>query len=136
MSSEEAFLQAIRETPDDDVPRLVYADWLDDHGRADRAELIRVQCRLARLPEEERARPTLLAQEQELLRAFSRDNAATLRKLVVSYELRRGFVEAAKVRPGVLFRHGEALFRHTLLREVRLYGHYGQPVVAQLADCP
>jgi uncharacterized protein (TIGR02996 family) len=32
---------------EDDAPRLVYADWLDDHGDADRADFIRVQCRLA-----------------------------------------------------------------------------------------
>jgi uncharacterized protein (TIGR02996 family) len=34
---------------EDDAPRLVYADWLDDHGDPDRAEFIRVQCRLAAL---------------------------------------------------------------------------------------
>ena len=35
--------------PDDDAPRLVAADWLDDYGRPERAEFIRVQCELARL---------------------------------------------------------------------------------------
>jgi uncharacterized protein (TIGR02996 family) len=29
----EAFLKAIREAPDDDTPRLVYADWLDEGNR-------------------------------------------------------------------------------------------------------
>jgi uncharacterized protein (TIGR02996 family) len=47
----DALLAAIRETPEDDGPRLVYADWLEEHGdehdRA-RAEFIRVQCELAR----------------------------------------------------------------------------------------
>jgi uncharacterized protein (TIGR02996 family) len=38
---------AIRETPEDDAPRFVYADWLEKHGEADRAEFIRVQCALA-----------------------------------------------------------------------------------------
>src|SRR5690349_19744431 len=28
----EAFLAAICEAPEDDAPRLVYADWLDDNG--------------------------------------------------------------------------------------------------------
>jgi uncharacterized protein (TIGR02996 family) len=45
-----AFLDAIRESPDDDTPRLVYADWLDDHDEPARATFIRVQCELARLP--------------------------------------------------------------------------------------
>jgi uncharacterized protein (TIGR02996 family) len=42
---EDNFLQMVVESPDD-APRLVYADWLDEQGRAERAELIRVQCRL------------------------------------------------------------------------------------------
>ncbi len=41
-----AFLEDIVAHPDDDAPRLVYADWLEDQddpaGRA-RADLIRVQ---------------------------------------------------------------------------------------------
>jgi uncharacterized protein (TIGR02996 family) len=37
----EPFLRAICAAPDDDAPRLVYADWLDEHGHPDRAEFIR-----------------------------------------------------------------------------------------------
>jgi uncharacterized protein (TIGR02996 family) len=44
------FLAAIRAAPDDDLPRLVAADWLEEHGEVDRAEFIRVQCELARRP--------------------------------------------------------------------------------------
>jgi uncharacterized protein (TIGR02996 family) len=40
------FLHAIAEAPEDDALRLVYADWLEDHGQAERAELIRAQCRI------------------------------------------------------------------------------------------
>lgn len=50
MTPAEAFLADIIEHPDDDAPRLIYADWLEDHGDASRAEFIRVQCELARLP--------------------------------------------------------------------------------------
>lgn len=38
------FLRTIRENPDDDTARLVYADWLQERGEEDRAEFIRVQC--------------------------------------------------------------------------------------------
>jgi len=31
----DGFLRAIREPPDDDTHRLVYADWLDEHGDHD-----------------------------------------------------------------------------------------------------
>ena len=44
------FIEAIRDAPEDDTHRLVYADWLEDHGDSDRAEFIRVQCELARPP--------------------------------------------------------------------------------------
>lgn len=44
------FARAIAASPDDDQPRLAYADWLDAAGHADRAELVRVQCELARMP--------------------------------------------------------------------------------------
>src|SRR5262249_46319231 len=44
-----ALLRALLETPEDDALRLVYADWLQENGQAERAEFIRVQCELARL---------------------------------------------------------------------------------------
>lgn len=33
MTQEQAFLYAIREAPEDDAPRLIYADWLDGADR-------------------------------------------------------------------------------------------------------
>lgn len=42
-SERAALLRAICEAPDDDAPRLIYADWLDEHGEAERAEFIRLQ---------------------------------------------------------------------------------------------
>src|SRR5262245_53285184 len=49
MSERDAFIQAIIQAPDDDLPRLIYADWLDEHGESDRAEFVRVQIERARL---------------------------------------------------------------------------------------
>src|SRR4051794_13393226 len=46
-----ALYRAILAHPDEDTPRLVYADWLDEHGEPAHAEFIRVQCRLARMNE-------------------------------------------------------------------------------------
>lgn len=40
-------MQAILRDPYADLPRLVYADWLDEHGYPKRAEFIRVQIELA-----------------------------------------------------------------------------------------
>src|SRR6266404_305728 len=44
----EPFLATILDAPQEDAPRLVYADWLEEQGDP-RAEFIRVQCELARL---------------------------------------------------------------------------------------
>lgn len=35
------------DSPADDLPRLILADWLDDHGEPGRAEFIRAQCEIA-----------------------------------------------------------------------------------------
>ena len=52
---EQALLRAILADPGDDTVRLAYADWLDEHDQADRAEFIRVQIELAHLsPEDSR----------------------------------------------------------------------------------
>jgi uncharacterized protein (TIGR02996 family) len=67
MSEHDALVQAILAAPDDDTPRLVYADWLDDHGDPARAEFIRAQCAIARLPEDDVCRPELEAREIQLL---------------------------------------------------------------------
>jgi uncharacterized protein (TIGR02996 family) len=49
MLAESAFIEALRETPDDFSLRLVYADWLDEAGDS-RGELIRLQCELDGTP--------------------------------------------------------------------------------------
>lgn len=49
-SDEAGLLAAILESPEGDGPRLIYADWLEENGKPERASFIRVQCELARLP--------------------------------------------------------------------------------------
>lgn len=39
-----ALLRAVLEKPEDDAPRLIYADWLEENGDGERAEFIRLQC--------------------------------------------------------------------------------------------
>lgn len=50
MTDADALLDAIWATPDDDLPRLVYADWLQERGHDAYAEFIRLQCAVARVP--------------------------------------------------------------------------------------
>src|SRR5215208_1611384 len=49
MTDGDALYRAILDAPDDDAPRLVWADWLDEHGEADRAAFVRCQCEWTRL---------------------------------------------------------------------------------------
>ena len=45
--NDEAFLETIRQNPEDDAPRLVYADWLEEQGDI-RAEFLRLEVEWAR----------------------------------------------------------------------------------------
>lgn len=49
MTERESFVASMRDNPADDTARLAFADWLDERGEHDRAELIRVQVARARL---------------------------------------------------------------------------------------
>jgi uncharacterized protein (TIGR02996 family) len=65
--NDEAFLETIRQNPEDDAPRLVYADWLEEQGDI-RAEFLRleVQCprgALARIDSPIRKRMEVLRTE-------------------------------------------------------------------------
>lgn len=46
-ADEEALLRAVVDAPGDDAPRLVYADWLEEHGHPERAEYLRFEVKLA-----------------------------------------------------------------------------------------
>jgi uncharacterized protein (TIGR02996 family) len=56
MTEREALLRAVCANPDEDTPRLVFADWLEENGEEARAEFIRLQCASARLPAASSAR--------------------------------------------------------------------------------
>src|SRR4051812_5986779 len=50
MSAGEELLRAIAESPEDDDRRLVYADWLEEHGDGERAEFVRASVEAAKEP--------------------------------------------------------------------------------------
>lgn len=47
--TEQGFIDDIIARPESDQPRLIYADWLEEHGQAERGEFIRVQCAITDL---------------------------------------------------------------------------------------
>ena len=48
MTDGDALLSAIHAAPEDDAPRLVFADWLDETGDSERAEFMRIQVAMRR----------------------------------------------------------------------------------------
>jgi uncharacterized protein (TIGR02996 family) len=95
MSDEKALLSAIWEHPHEDTPRLMYADWLQEHGGKAgpaRAEFIRVQCELARLDEWDDGFAALKAREQSLLKAHARKWLAQIPKEWRKSPFHRGFL--------------------------------------------
>ena len=66
MNDHDALLRAIQDAPDDDAPRLVHADWLEEHGQPQRAEFIRLQCELSQLAEDDPRAAALHKRESAL----------------------------------------------------------------------
>jgi uncharacterized protein (TIGR02996 family) len=89
MTTADAFTQAIIESPEDDVPRLVYADWLEEHGDP-RGEFLRAQCLLARLNEADPRWPGLKRREAELLARHEADWLGAWRGRAGRWAFQRG----------------------------------------------
>jgi uncharacterized protein (TIGR02996 family) len=153
MAYDEAFIQAIREHPYEDAPRLIYADWLEEHGQADRAEFIRIQCRLAQSPDTDPESSDLMLRAEELLRRHWKEWVDPLRNIVGLWYRRygeewireeyhpeglrrfqRGFVDGLALDAGDFLRHADALQRLTPLYSLILWraGHCAR----ELANAP
>jgi uncharacterized protein (TIGR02996 family) len=87
-----ALLQGAKEQPDDDLPRLVLADWLEEHGDADRAEFVRLQCALARTAEDDPRRAGLKARERARLKAHAPRWVGGLRRFTQFWQFHRGLL--------------------------------------------
>jgi uncharacterized protein (TIGR02996 family) len=116
------FLDAICASPDDDTDRLIYADWLDDHGDADRAAFIRAQCALARL---DPADPDWIDQRVTEHRLLGRHRAAWvkgvprwMRQRVSRF--RRGFPSGLQCPVAMYLRHHPDLPRRTVIDDLEL----------------
>src|SRR4051812_44909133 len=110
MPDETAFLRTILDRPLDDAPRLVFADWLAEHGAAARAEFIRVQIELSHLPEDSPRRPELAARECDLLQRHERGWVAALGDWVRDWKFARGLIEEVRVQAVDFVRSGALLF--------------------------
>src|SRR5438552_2205450 len=110
MTQDEAFLLAIREAPEENGPRLIYADWLEDNGQPERAEFIRVQIELARVVEAP-GWADLQKRELALLRAHQAAWLGPLVKVLRRWTFRRGLLEDVTVAPRALLGAAAAMER-------------------------
>jgi uncharacterized protein (TIGR02996 family) len=101
MSTQADLLRAIRDNPDEDTPRLMYADYLDEEGDAPRAEFIRVQIERGTLPETDPRRRALEDREHALLAEHERDwlGVAHDADELTEWEFARGFVNEVAASP-------------------------------------
>src|SRR5262245_8775489 len=119
VTQEEAFIAEIAERPDDDGPRLVFADWLEDHGDPARAEFIRVQCELARIEEDDDRRIELKRREGQLLKEHSDRWTAGLEEVADSWRFDRGLIEHLRVpRPGEWLQRVDEVVRRFPVRSI------------------
>jgi len=113
-SSHDALYRTICAQPDEDTPRLVFADLVEENGDALRARFIRTQVALARLPTYDPA--WVSARQHEPDTAFGWAMTRTLPKMPDGvgwhqFEFRRGFPWKVGVRSWAgLWGAGDALF--------------------------
>src|SRR5205085_827496 len=90
-----ALLDAAKESPGEDAPRLALADWLGRHGGPSdvaRAEFVRLQCQAARLPTADPHRAELRRREDELLGRHEAAWLGPLRQRAGGWRFQRGLL--------------------------------------------
>lgn len=127
MSETHDFLTQILTDPDDDRPRMVYADWLMREGDP-RGELIAVQCALARhatLDEDVGPLEPLEWRERTLLKTYGKSwtiDAETRLKYWGEFGFRRGFIETLTFNGGFQDTYAKVREATPLLRALAVAG--------------
>jgi uncharacterized protein (TIGR02996 family) len=124
MSRLDALVEECCLTPDDDAPRLVWAD----RAGGERGEFVVIQCALARGGLSPRQTGVLLRRERELILRYGEEWSGLAEFMypgaegwVNRIEFRRGFVEAIVLYPDTFVRNGEAIcHRAPLLRSLTM----------------
>ena len=122
MTERDASQPAVCDNPAEDTPRLVFADWRDENGEPERAEFIRLQIGLSKLPGGEQRQKTW-SREKELLKVHAEEWAEPLAEFASDFfgepfEFRRGFVEMIGMDDKVFIDSAADLFARAPVREV------------------
>jgi uncharacterized protein (TIGR02996 family) len=135
MSDASPFLRAIWDTPHDDGPRLVYADWLDERGDV-RGEFIRTQCELARASPGDPRLPELRRRQGQLQRKHGAAWRKELPTTVRRGDFERGFLAPVKAMAASTFLGlDDSFFRPAPLWRVRLTWA-SRELIPMLAESP
>jgi uncharacterized protein (TIGR02996 family) len=113
----EALLASVLLDPDDDASRLVLADWYEEHGESERAELIRVGVGLARADPAADRYASLQTRERQLLAAHAKD---WFTDLDAAHRFRRGFLDGIRCdSPAAFLAAADRLFASQPVTDVR-----------------
>jgi uncharacterized protein (TIGR02996 family) len=119
-SDRDALLSAILAQPDEDTPRLIYADWLQENGQPERADFIRAQVWASQA---EPYSPQAGAHERVAARLLERHAGEWVREVrlrALGWKFARGFVEHADVNTASFPRDAAALFAAEPVRSLRV----------------
>jgi uncharacterized protein (TIGR02996 family) len=134
--SRAALLAAVLDDPDNDDLRLVLADWLEEHGEAERAELVRVQIELARAGTGNERFGFLQTRERQLLAPHA---GKWFDYLDVANRFRRGFLDGIRCDgPAHFLAVADRLFASQPVRCLRFYSAaaWDPAATVELAACP
>lgn len=129
---EERLLDAVRNAPDDDGPRLVAADWYDDRDDP-RGRFIRVQLALARLSPYDSRRARYATEEREQLALYGKLWMSTLAAKATGIVFRRGFIDELNMTARQFLASAEEVFSYAPIRQLHLLDA-GQNLPAVLAS--
>ncbi|WP_020468985.1 TIGR02996 domain-containing protein [Zavarzinella formosa] len=127
----EALFARIMEDPDDDAPRLIYSDILEESGDGDRAEFIRLQVRIARMTFTDPDRENIQSKIRDLELEHGVEWINELPHIRgLHWEIfERGFISTARIeKPDVLFENADSIFRFTPISRLRLHQFYSDDV--------
>ena len=122
MTTEPELLSAVLAAPDDDAPRLAFADFLDARGDG-RAKHIRQQIEVIRLRDAEGVTTRVIRLFNDTEALGAQHGAAwepRITALTESFTLRRGFVEEITLSAAAFLDHAAELFALGPIRHVNL----------------
>ncbi len=123
MVAHRALMAAIVAAPDDDAPRLVLADWLEQQGETAAAEFLRIGCALAQVPQDGPRWFALKSRQLNLLAHHPELRTAGIepRRGITWHPPTRGLVEGLTAQSlSALERMAEDLFARMPIRHIEL----------------